>query len=98
MAISSLQDIVVQEAMRNVLEAVLEKKFLDCSHGFRAGCQTQTLIGCHSALAQIRDWKGVKWFVKGNIQGLPFFDNIDYNLLEKLLRRHFNDERFIHLY
>lgn len=90
MAIGSLQDIIVQEAMRNVLKAVLEKKFLDCSYGYILG------RGCHSALAQIRNWEGVKWFVKGEIN--EFFDNIDYKILEKLLRRHFNDERFIHLY
>lgn len=90
LAISSLEDIIVQEAMRNVLEAVLEKKFLDCSHGFRPG------RGYHSALAQIREWKGVKWFIKVESKG--FFDNVDYKILEKLLRRHFNDERFIHLY
>jgi retron-type reverse transcriptase len=90
LAISSLQDRIVQEAMRNVLEAVLAIKFLDCSFGNRPG------RGCHSALAQIRNWEGVKWFVKGEIK--EFFNNIDYKIIEKLLRRHFNDERLIHLY
>lgn len=57
LAIGSLEDIIVQEAMKNVLEAVLEKKFLDCSHGFRPGTKSG---GYHSALAQIREWKGVQ--------------------------------------
>lgn len=48
LGIASPRDKIIQEAMRAVLEAILEPKFLDSSHGFRPG------RGCHSALAQIR--------------------------------------------
>lgn len=34
--------------------------------------------------------------MEGDIKA--FFDNIDFNLLEGLLLKHFNDARFIHLY
>jgi RNA-directed DNA polymerase len=33
--ICALEDKIVQEAVREVLEAVYEQDFLDCSHGFR---------------------------------------------------------------
>lgn len=90
LGISNPRDKVVQQAMKLVLEAILEPKFLNSSHGFRPK------RGCHSALREVREWKGVSWFVEGDIKA--FFDNIDFNLLEGLLKKHFDDERFIHLY
>src|SRR6266851_7735658 len=36
--ISAFEDKVVQNAIREVLEAVYEQDFLDCSYGFRPGC------------------------------------------------------------
>src|SRR5690606_3382137 len=35
-------------------------------------------------------------FIEGDIKG--FFDNIDHHKLEELLKRYFNDQRFIDLY
>jgi len=46
--ISSPRDKIVQQAMRIVLEVILEPTFSDSSHGFRPG------RGCHSALNEIR--------------------------------------------
>jgi len=48
LGISPPRDKIVQQAMRLVMEEVLEPKFLDCSHGFRPK------RGCHSALKNIR--------------------------------------------
>jgi retron-type reverse transcriptase len=48
LGVGSPRDKIIQEAMRAVLEAVLESKFKDSSHGFRPE------RGCHTALAQIR--------------------------------------------
>lgn len=90
LGVSSPRDKIVQQAMRIVLEAVLDPRFLDTSHGFRPR------KGCHTALRQIREWKGVSWFIEGDIKG--FFDNIDHHILAKLLEKHFNEPRLIHLY
>lgn len=90
LGVGSPRDKIIQEAFRAILEQVLENKFSDKSHGFRPK------RGSHSALAQIRYWNGIKWFVEGDIKG--FFDNIDHHILEKLLKRHFNDQRFIDIY
>lgn len=54
LGIGSPRDKIIQEAFRAILEIVLESKFSDKSHGFRPG------RGCHSALAQIRYWNGIK--------------------------------------
>jgi retron-type reverse transcriptase len=53
LGIGSPRDKIVQQAMRIVLEDILENVFLDSSHGFRPK------RGCHSALKEIRSWKGV---------------------------------------
>lgn len=88
--ISNPRDKIVQQAMKMVLEAILEPKFKDSSHGFRPG------KGCHTALREIRTWVGVPWLIEGDIKS--FFDNIDHHILENLLKKHFDDPLLIHLY
>lgn len=90
LGVASPRDKIIQEAFRAILEQVLEPKFSEYSHGFRPG------RGCHTALAAIRYWNGVKWFIEGDIKS--FFDTINHHLLERLLRKHFKDQRFIDLY
>ena len=51
---------------------------------------------CHTALNQIQTrFTGVKWFVEGDIKG--FFDNINHEILIKILKKKFDDERFLRL-
>nr|QIJ45981.1 hypothetical protein [Calonectria ilicicola] len=90
LGVGSPRDKIIQQATRIVLEHVLEPRFSKYSHGFRPS------RGCHTALREIRKWKGVAWFIEGDIKG--FFDNIDHHILEKLLKKHIKDARFIHLY
>lgn len=90
LGIPSVDDKLVQEVLRNILEAIYEPVFTDTSHGFRPN------KSCHSALKQIQtNFTGVKWFVEGDIKG--FFDNIDHHVLIKLLRKKIKDEKFINL-
>nr|YP_010836030.1 hypothetical protein QLP54_mgp36 [Phyllosticta yuccae]WGC90046.1 hypothetical protein [Phyllosticta yuccae] len=84
------RDKIVQQSTRLVMETILDAKFCNTSHGFRPQ------RGCHTALNEIRKWKGVTWFIEGDIKG--FFDNIDHHILEELLKKHFNEARLIHLY
>jgi nicotine oxidoreductase len=90
LGISSPRDKIIQQSTKMVLEVILEPKFSDHSHGFRPR------RGCHSALREIRNWKGVAWFIEGDIKG--FFDNIDHHILEGLITNHFKDARLVHLY
>lgn len=48
LGISSPRDKIVQQAMRMVMEMILEPKFMESSHGFRPS------RGCHTALQEIR--------------------------------------------
>ncbi len=84
------EDKLVQEVIRMILEAYYEPNFRDSSHGFRPH------RGCHSALTSIRDtWSGTVWFIEGDIKGC--FDNLQHDIILKLLERHFQDTRFIKL-
>lgn len=90
LGIPSIDDKLVQEVVRNILESIYEPKFSEQSHGFRPN------RSCHTALKQVKNSFGkIKWFVEGDIKG--FFDNIDHHVLITILRRHIKDEKFIRL-
>lgn len=90
LGIGSSRDRIVQQAMKMVMECKIEPTFLNCSHGFRPN------RSCHSALKEIRNWKGVGWIIEGDIKS--FFDNIDHHLLEGYIKKHFKDVRLVNLY
>lgn len=90
LGIPSVDDKLVQEAVRMILESVYDHTFCNTSHGFRQG------RSCHTALQAIQQtFTGIKWFVEGDIKG--FFDNIDHQILISILRRKIKDEYFIAL-
>ena len=68
-----IDDKLVQEVVRMLLESIYENSFEDTSHGFRPN------KSCHTALRMIQNrFTRCKWFVEGDIKG--FFDNIDHNV------------------
>jgi len=87
LGIPTFTDRLVQEACRIILEAIYEPVFSKFSFGFRKG------MGCHEALQDTSNrFNGTKWFIEFDIKG--YFDNIDHQILMKLLRKKINDERF----
>src|SRR2546429_6781389 len=82
-------DKLLQEVMRQILEAYYEPQFSPYSHGFRPN------KGCHTALRTIRTWTGTKWFIEGDIKGC--FDNIDHQILLSILGEKLHDNRFLRL-
>ena len=90
LGISSIDDKLVQEVVRMLLEAIYEDSFEEISHGFRPN------KSCHTALRQIQNkFTRCKWYVEGDIKG--FFDNIDHEIMINILRIRIKDERFINL-
>jgi hypothetical protein len=57
-------DKLLQEVMRSILDAYFEPQFSDYAHGFRPH------RGCHTALSVIQRWRGVNWFIEGDIERL----------------------------
>ena len=81
---------LVQETLRQMLEAYYEPRFRDSSHGFRPG------RGCHTALASLHNkFKGAAWFIEGDIRGC--FDHIDHEVLMEILARDIQDGRLLNL-
>ena len=83
-------DKVLQEVLRQILDAYYEPRLSQHSHGFRPG------RGCHTALQEImHQWRGVKWYIEGDI--CSYFDRINHGLLLTILREQIHDNRFIRL-
>ena len=81
---------LVQEVLRQMLEAYYEPKFRDSSHGYRPE------RGCHTALKQVKDkFQNTTWFIEGDIKGC--FDNINHDTLLNILKRDIHDGRLIQL-
>ena len=90
LGIPSFRDKLVQEAIRQILEAIYEPVFNAHSHGFRPN------RSCHTALRELsRNFRGTTWFVEGDIKGC--FDNIDHTVLLNLLSEKIKDSKFINL-
>lgn len=90
--ISSVEDKIVQGALREVLEAVYEQDFLPCSYGFRPG------RSAHDALRTINDevwaWR-VHYVLEADI--VSFFDSVDRKMLVEMLRNRIADESLMRL-
>lgn len=90
LGIPSIDDKLVQEVLRMILESIYENSFEDNSHGFRPN------KSCHTALRQVQNrFTRCKWFIEGDIKS--FFDNIEHEILINILRQKIEDERFLNL-
>lgn len=90
LGIPTVQDKMVQEVVRMLLESIYESGFADTSHGFRPN------KSCHTALSMIQKrYTGTKWFIEGDISG--FFDHIDHEVLISILQKRIDDDRFLRL-
>src|SRR5919201_936255 len=78
--ISAFEDKVVQDAVREVLEAVYEQDFLDCSYGFRPGRSAHDAV---RTIKRIVDEGEVRWIFEADI--VSFFDSLDRTELKKML-------------
>jgi group II intron reverse transcriptase/maturase len=90
LGIPSWTDKLLQEALRQILEAYYEPQFSSSSHGFRPE------RGCHTALGEVKNtWTGTKWFVEGDIASC--FDQLDHEVMLATLREKIHDNRFLRL-
>jgi len=94
LGIPSVRDKVVQEVLRMILEAIYDSPhgayFSEQSHGFRRS------RSCHTALQDVQGkWSGMTWLVEGDIKAC--FDDIDHEILVKIIKEKVQDERFTNL-
>jgi RNA-directed DNA polymerase len=92
LGIAALEDKIVQQAARMVLECIYEQDFLGFSYGFRPG------RGSHDALDALCvgiKRRKVNWILDADIRG--FFDTISHEWLMKFLEHRIADRRMLRL-
>ena len=90
LGIPSFRDKLLQEAIRQILEAIYEPTFSTNSHGFRPG------KSCHTCIKQLKiEFTGIVWFIEGDIKGC--FDNIGHDVLIGILQRKIKDSKLVNL-
>ena len=83
------RDLIIMDAISNVLTRLFHPIFLECSHGFRKGRGTRTCF------FTILSWPNIDHFITADVVGC--FDNIHHDLLLTILSSFINDSRFINL-
>jgi group II intron reverse transcriptase/maturase len=85
LGISTLEDRIVQQALRMLMEPIFEADFYNCSHGFRRNRST------HTALRDVvRMFPRTTWTIEGDSIGC--FDNIPHGKLMKAVEQRLADE------
>lgn len=90
--VSAFEDKLVQDAVREVLEAICEQDFLDCSHGFRPGRSTHDAL---RVLDRAVHRGEVRWILEADIQS--FFDSVDRKALMEMLQTRVADGSLLRL-
>jgi RNA-directed DNA polymerase len=86
-----VEDRVVEMAVRNVIEPILEKTFAEHSYGFRPGRGAKDAL---RRVVQLLD-EGNGWVVDADIKG--YFDNIPQDKLMAALAEHISDGKVLEL-
>ena len=92
LGIAALEDKIVQQAVRTVLECIYEQEFLGFSYGFRPGRSQHRAL---DALSVGIETQKVSWIIDADIRG--FFDNISHEWLMKFLEHRIADPRMLRL-
>lgn len=91
LGIPSLEDKIVQQAVRMVLEPIYERMFLSFSYGFRPGRSQHDAL---NALAEAISRK-LNWVLDADIRS--FFDTIDHGWMQRFLEHRIADRRMVRL-
>ena len=92
LGIAALEDKIVQQAARSILECIYEEDFKGFSYGFRPK------RSCHQALDALFvgiTKQKVNWIIDADIRG--FFDNISHDWMMKFLEHRIADRRILRL-
>jgi len=92
LGIAALEDKIVQQAARTVLECIYEQDFLGLSYGYRPGRSSHQAL---DALFVGISRRKVNWIIDADIRG--FFDNISHQWLMKFMEHRIADKRMLRL-
>ena len=92
LGIASYEDKIVQMAVKKILGAIYEPRFLNCMYGFRPN------RGCHEAIKEVYQrisYGKISYIVDADIKG--FFDHIDHEWMMKFLEWNIQDKNLLWL-
>jgi group II intron reverse transcriptase/maturase len=92
LGISALEDKMVQDALREVLQAIYEQDFWDCSYGFRPQRSAHDAI---RAVHRAADQGVLNWVLEADI--VSFFDSLDRQQLSEMLQERVADGSLLRL-
>lgn len=90
LGIPAFEDRIVQDRLSQVLQAIYEPEFLDCSYGFRPR------RSAHDALLRVAEtitMERTQFVVEADIKG--FFDNVNHDWMVRFLKHRISDDRFV---
>ena len=91
LGIPGVVDRLVQQAILQVLQPILDPTFSDASFGFRPG------RGAHDALAQARVYVAQGYWVVVDLDLEKFFDRVNHDILMSRLARRIGDKRLLRI-
>ena len=90
LGIPAINDRLVQEVIRTIIEPIFELKFRNSSHGFRPN------RSCHTALKWMNtNMKDSIWYIEGDIKS--YFPSINHQILMKVLETKIQDPTILRL-
>ncbi len=90
LGLPAIEDKIVQKGIAQILEAIYEADFCDCSYGFRPG------RSCHQALQAVDETimrKPVHHVIEADIQG--FFDHVSHDWMMQFLQVRVRDSSLL---
>ena len=90
LGIPSFEDRIVQDRLSQILQAIWEPEFRDCSYGYRPN------RGAHDALrrvAEVITMQNTQWVVEMDIKG--FFNHVCHDHLMRFLEHRIKDPRIL---
>jgi len=91
LGIPTVEDRVVQQAIRQVIEPIFERKFKDCSYGFRPN------RNCHQAVREVQSHIRSKYRYVIDADLKSYFDMINQEILKRELRKEIADDNLMSL-
>jgi RNA-directed DNA polymerase len=91
LGIPTVVDRLVQQAIHQVLEPILDPTYSDSSYGFRPG------RSAHQALKQAREYVGDGHGIVVDIDLEKCFDRVNYDVLMSRLSKRVNDKRLLRI-
>jgi group II intron reverse transcriptase/maturase len=91
LGIPALEDKIVQQAVRMLLEPIYEHEFLGFSYGFRPGRSQHKALDALSVALM----RKVNWVLDADIRA--FYDTIDHGWMQKFLEYRIGDRRLVRL-